>query len=343
MNRNVTSLSPAPPLNRLLLCVDSSLASIHAATYACQLVTAGVQVRVVSVLDILQAILSTHSTTGANIAAFSDELRESADVALSRVRRIFEGHGLAVEGELIDLATYGGDVSHALASEAQRWNADMLILGARQHHGLLRWVEGAVSGLVTKLVKCPVLLVPESYEQQPQHGPTNVLFAVDGSPASHQALLTGMTLAVKGAHLRALFVVDRTIRFTDMGPVDVRKEALADQREDGKRALAMAADVFTSLDPSFSTDSEFLDTKRTGDDIAHAIVREAARWPADLLVMGTHGRRGVAGWVLGSVSNRVARITATPLLLVRAAADQTVNHGATDASTIEIRSLRSLS
>jgi nucleotide-binding universal stress UspA family protein len=341
MNQKVRSLSPAASVNRLLLCVDSSLASVHAATYACQLVVAGAQVRVVSVLDTPHAILSAHSTAGRNIGAVSDELRESANVALSGVRRIFEEHGLAVEDELIDLATYGGDVSHALASEAQRWNADMLVLGARQHHGLLRWVEGAVSGPVAKLVKCPVLLVPESYGGQLQHGPTNILFAVDGSPASHQAFLTGITLAAKGAHLRALFVVDQTVRFTDMVPVDVRKEALADQREDGNRALATVAGVFTSLDPSFSTDSGFLYTKRTGDDIAHAIVREAARWPADLLVMGTHGRRGVAGWVLGSVSNRVARITATPLLLVRAAGDQTVDHGEADAPTVEIRSLGS--
>ncbi|MFM0058424.1 universal stress protein [Paraburkholderia phytofirmans] len=339
MNQQVSSNSPLARFSRLLLCVDSSIASIHAATYACQLGVTGIQVRAVSVLENPRAILSAHSATGLNIAAFSDELRESANVALSNVRRVFEDHGLTVEADIIDLARYGGDVSHALASEAQKWNADLLVLGARQHHGLLRWVEGAVSGPVSKLVKCPVLVVPESYEPQLQHGPTKILFAIDGSPASHQALLTGMTLAAKGAHLRALFVLDRTIRFTDMVPVDVREEALADQRQQGKRALATVAEVFTSLAPGISTDTGFLHTRRSGDDVAHTIVREAIRWPADLLVMGTHGRRGVAGWVLGSVSNRVARITATPLLLVRAAADHAENDGEKDTSTLEIRSL----
>jgi Universal stress protein UspA and related nucleotide-binding proteins len=340
MNQQASSHSPLPRFSRLLLCVDASIASIHAATYACQLGIAGVQVRVVSVLDNPRALLSAHSTTALNLAAFSDELRESANIALSEVRRIFEDHGLTVEAELIDLARYGGDVSHALASEAQRWNADLLVIGARQHHGLLRWVEGAVSGPVTKLVKCPVIVVPESYEPQLQHGPTKILFAVDGSPACRRALLAGMALAAKGAHLRALFVVDRTISFTDMVPMDVRQEALVDE---GKRALATVAEVFASLDPGFSTDSGFLHTKRSGDDIAHTLVREAVRWPADLLVMGTHGRRGVAGWVLGSVSNRVARITATPLLLVRAAADHAKSHGETDTPTLEIRSLWSQS
>ncbi|WP_306427259.1 universal stress protein [Caballeronia sordidicola] len=45
--------------------------------------------------------------------------------------------------------------------------------------------------------------------------------------------------------------------------------------------------------------------------------REAQSWHADLLVMGTHGRRGVVRCVLGSVANRVAGIARTPLLLVR--------------------------
>ncbi|SAL63327.1 hypothetical protein AWB65_05873 [Caballeronia humi] len=86
MNQRVSSNSPSASFSRLLLCVDSSIASIHAATYACQLGVAGVQVRVVSVLENPRAILSAHSTTGLNIAAFSDELRESADVALSNER-----------------------------------------------------------------------------------------------------------------------------------------------------------------------------------------------------------------------------------------------------------------
>jgi nucleotide-binding universal stress UspA family protein len=48
-------------------------------------------------------------------------------------------------------------------------------------------------------------------------------------------------------------------------------------------------------------------------------VREANAWRADLLVMGTHGRRGAARWVLGSVARRVVGITCTPLLLVNSA------------------------
>lgn len=54
-------------------------------------------------------------------------------------------------------------------------------------------------------------------------------------------------------------------------------------------------------------------TNRIGD----VIVREAERWQADLIAMGTHGRRGVARALLGSVAEHVLRHAPVPVLLVR--------------------------
>ncbi|MET0658965.1 MAG: universal stress protein, partial [Steroidobacteraceae bacterium] len=46
----------------------------------------------------------------------------------------------------------------------------------------------------------------------------------------------------------------------------------------------------------------------------------AATWPADLIVMGTHGRRGLGRWALGSDAESVLRSASVPVLLVRAPA-----------------------
>jgi nucleotide-binding universal stress UspA family protein len=301
-------------LQRVLLCVDPSTASERAAHYVCQLGLADVSVRIVSVIENPRVYLPAHSTGGLNVTAIYEELEREAKGALESIRQIFEIHGIEVETQVTDLAARGGDVAHALAAEAEDWNADLLVLGARQHHGLLRWVEGVVSEPTAKLVKCPVLIVPASYEPTSSSGLKKILFAIDGSPASHDALLTGITLAATGAHVKALFVVDRVIRLSDVVPMEVREEALVAQ---GKTAIAKATQVFSSL-KTLQTETGYLRTNEVNDDIAHAIVREAKRWPADLIVMGTHGRRGVARWVLGSVASRVAKITITPLLLVRA-------------------------
>ena len=50
---------------------------------------------------------------------------------------------------------------------------------------------------------------------------------------------------------------------------------------------------------------------------ADVIVEEAKAWPADLIVIGTHGRRGVNRWMLGSDAEQVVRIAPVPVLLVR--------------------------
>ena len=51
--------------------------------------------------------------------------------------------------------------------------------------------------------------------------------------------------------------------------------------------------------------------------IATAIVEEAAAWGADLIVIGTHGRRGFEHLVLGSVAEGVVRRATVPVLLIR--------------------------
>ena len=58
------------------------------------------------------------------------------------------------------------------------------------------------------------------------------------------------------------------------------------------------------------------------------IVEQAARWPADLIVIGTHGRRGVNRMLLGSDAEQVARIAPVPVLLVRSAGKAALNASA---------------
>jgi hypothetical protein len=55
--------------------------------------------------------------------------------------------------------------------------------------------------------------------------------------------------------------------------------------------------------------------RRTAD----VIVEQAASWPADLIVLGTHGRRGASRVLLGSDAEQVLRLAPVPLLLVRSA------------------------
>jgi nucleotide-binding universal stress UspA family protein len=61
-----------------------------------------------------------------------------------------------------------------------------------------------------------------------------------------------------------------------------------------------------------------LEAEMPGEDIAQRIVATASGWHADVIVMGTHGRRGVSRLMLGSVAERVLRRARCPVLLVPA-------------------------
>jgi len=55
--------------------------------------------------------------------------------------------------------------------------------------------------------------------------------------------------------------------------------------------------------------------------LADVVVDEISTWPADLVVVGTHGRRGIGRWVLGSDAEQILRSSPVPVLLVRPPAD----------------------
>jgi nucleotide-binding universal stress UspA family protein len=139
-----------------------------------------------------------------------------------------------------------------------------------------------------------------------------MLFAVDGSEPSQHALRYGVKLATEGTSLRVVHILDQAVWMSDFVPLPLFEDALV---KEGKAALAAAAATLAGL--QIEAESAMISTDRTSDDVPHAIVKEADHWDADLVVMGTHGRRGISRWLLGSVASRVLRITHVPVLLVR--------------------------
>jgi nucleotide-binding universal stress UspA family protein len=64
-------------------------------------------------------------------------------------------------------------------------------------------------------------------------------------------------------------------------------------------------------------ETRLLEVQEIADRVADEIERAAKRWKADLLVIGTHGRRGVRRLLLGSVAESLVRISSMPVLLIR--------------------------
>jgi len=144
---------------------------------------------------------------------------------------------------------------------------------------------------------------------------TRILVAVDGSPHSQHALEHAAGLA-KGlsASLRILHVVD--IGLLPSEPeLSIDFDALYEARY-AAAEKTLAAALSRVQESGLAVDTQLLDTVMPTQHVAAAISEAAASWPADLLVLGTHGRRGMERWLLGSVAEGVARRSTVPVLLV---------------------------
>lgn len=144
----------------------------------------------------------------------------------------------------------------------------------------------------------------------------HILVAVDGSDTSNLALSEAMKLTRdQQAAIRLVHVVDLIPTYTDLenpNQVVQYQEAL---REIGQKVLS---DSRAFADKSgVQTDAQLHIIETPGEHIYDAIEEEAIRWPADLIVIGTHGRRGIRRFILGSVAEGVIRVTTKPVLLVR--------------------------
>ncbi|MBP0638765.1 universal stress protein [Cupriavidus sp. AcVe19-6a] len=143
-----------------------------------------------------------------------------------------------------------------------------------------------------------------------------ILVAIDGSDCGDRALAEAIQLAAMlKARLEIVHVVDNSYLKYDMGYGN-----LADLRPDlvegGRCLLAEAAAKAHAGKVECHT--QLVDEILAIGDIATAIDAAAQRVHADLVVVGTHGRRGVRRLVMGSVAEGLVQESKVPVLLVRA-------------------------
>lgn len=141
-----------------------------------------------------------------------------------------------------------------------------------------------------------------------------ILVPVDGSHTSTLGLQEAIRMAIdQRARLRIIHVVDELLIAQNFEGYINAGELIDSLEESGKQALQKAAALARKHD--LKVEASMFET--VGGRVADVIIREAGKWKADLIVMGTHGRRGLGRMVLGSDAEAVLRETRVPVLLVR--------------------------
>jgi nucleotide-binding universal stress UspA family protein len=144
-----------------------------------------------------------------------------------------------------------------------------------------------------------------------------ILVPVDGSETSMRGVDEAIRLAkMSGGQVRFLHVIDELSFALAMDHYSgFAGDWRAVLREDGARVLESAkASARAAGVQAQSTLHDGFNAK-----LADVVAAEANKWPADLIVVGTHGRRGVVRLILGSGAENVLRMAPVPVLLVRAA------------------------
>jgi nucleotide-binding universal stress UspA family protein len=144
-----------------------------------------------------------------------------------------------------------------------------------------------------------------------------ILVAVDGSDTARHAFEAALALAQsEGAELQPHYIVENASIYYNVPGYDpsvLRNQLIAQGNELGKTFTAQmqAAGVKGAMK---------VDEASSLADVSSLILDAAKDFDADLLVLGTHGRRGFKRLVLGSVAEQCVRQASLPVLLIPAAA-----------------------
>jgi nucleotide-binding universal stress UspA family protein len=144
-----------------------------------------------------------------------------------------------------------------------------------------------------------------------------ILVPIDGSATSERGLAEAIAIArMSGGSIRLLNILDELVFTTGFETgATYQNTVLPHLRERSERILAAGRERVAAAGVGVDTLCAECFARRPSD----VIVEQATAWPADLIVLGTHGRRGVTRVMLGSDAEQVLRMAPIPVLLVRSA------------------------
>jgi nucleotide-binding universal stress UspA family protein len=242
---------------------------------------------------------------------------DDAEEAAAYLRAVAARAGAAVPVELHVHPNREHDVARSIAEHADELGADLVVLATHGSGGLRGFLFGRIAQQVLRYTKTPVLLIrPLEDGTAPSFGGQALLVPLDGSPEAEAALPYAALLATAtGAAVHLVRVVPTlgTVS-TRSGPAatftPAATAALLDIEEE--QARGYLAEVSRRDFPAQRATAEV----RRGDVVAE-LARAIAASQAELVILGTHGRSGLAGFFTGSVAARLLSRVDAPLLLIR--------------------------
>jgi len=277
-------LSPVGRFERFLLASDGSEYSDGAVREAMRMASkCGARVRAVNVV----------AGGDAELYAMGEQLitkeLNSARACLDDVHLLASSAGVAYESE----ATQGNQVYQEIVSQAEKMQADLIIMGRRGRHGLARLMVGPTTVRVIGHARCNVLVVPRAAKITGRH----FVVASDGSRF-------GDTAAHTAARLAKLYDTLVTV-------VSVTRPEHSEERRREARQIVNRLISFLKQE---GVNVEGVVPHGRPDEM---IVKTANEKNADLIIIGSRGRTGLERVLLGNTSEHVIDQTQCAVLVVK--------------------------
>ncbi|RDH78149.1 universal stress protein [Mycolicibacterium moriokaense] len=234
---------------------------------------------------------------------FSDWQKDNARQVIEQAEKLLqssfdESKSVAVQTEVAD-----GYIVATLVDATR--DAEMVVVGSRGMGAISRAVLGSTSSGLVHHAHCPVAVVHTDESRAPDHT-SPVLLGIDGTPASEKAT----ALAFEEASRRQVDLV-ALHAWSDVGVFPVIGMNWHEYEDEGHEVLGERLAGWCEQYPDVTVHKRIV-----CDRPAASLIDESQQ--AQLVVVGSHGRGGFPGMLLGSVGSSVAQSAKAPVIVVRA-------------------------
>jgi len=243
----------------------------------------------------------------ADTSLLINEMQKSTEAYLLKQNQQLSELGYTVTSHL-----QNGDPAAEILSVAESTGADLIAMTTHGRSGFARLTLGSVAERVLHSTKLPILLVREATHLLGDNI-KQILVPLDGSLRSEQALPVAENIAKEAdAQVVLLEVVQQLDK--------KNQEIVFGKPEKAEEAYASWVDYAEGYlqDIEYRLQGNGINVRyKIGSNDPVATICDTAKNEAcDLVVMGSHGRTGIARWFYGSVASKVMREVECPVLLV---------------------------
>jgi nucleotide-binding universal stress UspA family protein len=247
---------------------------------------------------------------GVSMAEYDARHRDHELDYLSGLAEHFAEEGMPVDAELLE----GSEVADELVAYAGEVDTDMIVMTSHGYSGVSRLWLGSVADEMIRRTELPLLVVHPQEGKPVSDGPfsiVHVLVPLDGSRLAESVLGPAADLAAATGARMTLAHVVRTPAPYGPGMLTLKPENLdARIREAGEYLEKVAAPMRRDgLDVSIYVGHGTTPPVQLSDI--------AERLGADVIAIATHGHGGLKRTLLGSVADKLLRVTPLPLLVMR--------------------------